>query len=149
VLVWNVKRYDCNKNQIIDYNVLRYKEDFIKRLKKICANKEEFSERLKSQFRYDYWSKSEHELIIKLSIRHVILRPWCGCRNPEEVAIDVAADLSFDWFGFANYHIGKQIYGNSAKIDIWDQLAWRWEEFVDYCWYTRLPYERKHEKFNC
>lgn len=149
MLVWNVKRYDCNKNLIVDYNVLRYKEDFIKRLKKIWANKEEFSERLKSQFHYEYWSKSEHELIIKLNVHRVFLRPWCGCRDPEKVTIEITNDGCFDWLGFANYHLSRQVYSNSTKIDVWDQLIWRWNDLVDYCWYTRLPYERKHEKFNC
>jgi short subunit dehydrogenase-like uncharacterized protein len=69
-------------------------------------------------------------------------------RDPEKVAIDVTTDLSFDWFGFANYHLSKQIYGNSAKIDVWDQLAWQWEAFVDYCWHTGLPYERDNPKFH-
>jgi hypothetical protein len=63
------------------------------------------------------------------------------------MCLEVFLDSSFDWLCFAKQHIEKQIYSNKAKIDIYDQLAWRWDEFVDYCWYTRLPYERKHQKF--
>jgi hypothetical protein len=37
--VWNVKRYDCNADLIRDYNVLKYKEGFIKKQKKKCADK--------------------------------------------------------------------------------------------------------------
>ena len=147
MLTWKVKRFDCNKQVIEDYDVLKYREDFIKRLKKICTNKEEFSERLKSQMKYYYWSKSEHELIISTSIDRVILSPWCSCREPEKASVQVSDD-SFDWFTFANYHIGRQVYSSKAKIDIYDQLAWKWSDFVDYCWYTHLPYERKHEKFD-
>jgi hypothetical protein len=147
VLTWKVKRFDCNKQVIVDYDVLKYKEDFIKRLKKICANKEEFSERLKGQMRYYYWSKSEHELIVFIDVDKVILSPWCGCREPEKASITVFEE-SFDWLAFANYHIGKQIYSSKAKIDVYDQLVWKWNELVDYCWYTRLPYERTHEKFH-
>ena len=147
MLSWKVKRFDCNKQAIIDCDVLKYREDFIKRLKKICANKEEFSERLKNQMRYYYWSKSEHELIISTDVDKVILSPWCGCREPEKASIRVY-DKDFDWLTFANYHIGRQVFSSKAKIDVYDQLLWRWNELVDYCWYTRLPYERDHEKFH-
>jgi len=54
----------------------------------------------------------------------------------------------FDWRSFAEFHIGKQIYKNEAKIDVFDQLEWKWDEFVDYCWYTRLRYERRNPKFD-
>jgi hypothetical protein len=146
-LTWKVKRYDISANAIVDYDVLKYREDFIKKLKKKCADKEEFSEVLEREFRWRFWSKAEHELIIEVSIDRVILSPWCGCREPAKVAIDVTADPNFDWRLFAEYHLGRQGYGSKAKIDVWDQLAARFDELVDYCWYTRLPYERKHEKF--
>jgi hypothetical protein len=147
MLVWNVKRYDCNADIIRDYNVLKYAEDFIKKQKKKCADKEEFAEALKRELMYRFWSKAEHELIIEVVIDRVILSPWCGCREPALVAIDVTSDTSFDWRLFAEYHIGRQCYSSKAKIDVWDQLAIRFDELVDYCWYTRLPYERKNKKF--
>lgn len=147
MLVWNVKRYDCNADLIRDYNVLKYKEDFVKKQKKKCANKEEFSEALKLEFRWHYWSRSEHELIIELIGATVILSPWCGCREPAKVAIDVTDDYVFGWWEFANCYIDRQLYSNRAKIDVWSQLEWQWDKFVDYCWYTRLPYERKNKKF--
>lgn len=147
MLVWNVKRYDCNADVIRDYNVLKHMEDFIKKQKKKCANKEEFAELLRREFKYRYWSKAEHELIIEVVIDRVVLSPWCGCREPAKVAIDVTNDHSFNWRLFAEYHIGRQVYSNKAKIDVWDQIACRWDHFVDYCWYTRLPYERKNKKF--
>jgi hypothetical protein len=123
-------------------------EDFIKKQKKKCAYKEEFSEVLRREFMYSFWSKSEHELIIEIDIDRVILSPWCGCREPAKAAVDVTNDTSFDWRLFAEYHLGRQCYSSKAKIDVWDQLEWNWEALVDYCWYTRLPYERDHEKFH-
>jgi hypothetical protein len=145
MLVWKVWRYNINANKIEEYNVLNYKESLIKKLKKQCMNREEFSEKLKGQMRYQYWARSEHELIIELKGNRVVLSPWCG--RSDAMCLEVFLDSSFDWLGFAKQHIEKQIYSNKAKIDIYDQLAWRWDEFVDYCWYTRLPYERKHQKF--
>lgn len=146
-LTWNVKHYDCNVGAIRDYNILKYKVDFIKKQKKKCPNKDEFSEALKHEFRWQFWSRSEHELIIEIVGDRVILSPWCGCREPAKAAIDVTDDNSFDWWDFANCHTDRQLYRDKAKIDVWHQLEWKWDKFVDYCWYTRLPYERKNKKF--
>ena len=77
-----------------------------------------------------------------------MLKPWSGCREPMKAAIDVTDDSTFDWHSFADHHIDRQICGDRAKIDIWEQCAWCWKELVDYCWYTHLPYERDHEKFH-
>lgn len=147
MLVWMVKRYDCNADNIRDYNVLGNMEDFIKKQKKKCADKEEFSEAIKREFHWRYWSRSEHELIIELINDQVILSPWCGSIDIAKAAVDVTDDHNFDWLGFAKCHIDKQLYREKAKIDIFDQLQWKWDELIDYCWYTRLPYERKHTKF--
>lgn len=145
MLVWTVWRYNINANKIEEYNILSYKESLIKKLKKQCTDKEEFSEKLKGQMRYYYWARSEHELIIELKGNRVLLLPWCG--RSDVMCLEIFLDSSFNWLGFAKHHISKQTYDNKARISVYDQLAWKWDEFVDYCWYTRLPYERKHEKF--
>lgn len=148
-LTWKVKNYNCNADKIVDYDVLKYREDFIKKLKKKYPTKEEFAEAMKREMMYYFWSKAEYELIIEVAKDgHIWLSPWCGCRDPEKVKICVTDGESFDWRGFANEHIGKQIYKNEAKIDIFDQLQWRWDEFIDYCWYTRQKYQRDDPKFH-
>lgn len=147
MLVWNVKYFDCNAQVIRDYNVLKYRLDLIKKLKKKCGTREAFSDELEHEFRWQYWSRSEYELIIEIVGNRVTLLPWSGCREPMKAALDVTDDDTFDWQGFAEYHFDKQIYKDQAKFCIFEQLRWRWDELVDYCWYTRLPYERKHPKF--
>lgn len=150
-LSWKVKNFDCNKQAIIDYNILEYREDQIKKFKKQSATKEEFAEKLRREFQYIYWSRSEYELIVSTDENdRTWLTPWVGCREPEKAKIDVTDDEIFDWRGFAEVHIKKQIYDNRAKVDIFDQLmfAGQFEKLVDYLWYTRLKYERKNEKFN-
>ena len=150
-LSWKVKNYDVNRDVIEDYDILDYREDFIKKLKKKCKTKEEFSKELHSEFLWQYWSRAEYELIIQLTDDgRVILLPWCGSRNPEDVAIDVTEDTSFDWKGFAAEHIRQQIFKNEAKIDVFDQVTYgdQFEKLVDYCWHTRLKYERKDPKFD-
>lgn len=148
-LTWKVKNYLINENKIWDYDVLKYREDQIKKLKKQCVTKEEFAEAMRREMMWQYWSRCEYEVIIEIDENYRIwLKPWVGCRNPESVKIDVTDDSSFDWRGFAENHIGKQIYKNEAKIDIFDQLQWKWAEFIDYCWHTRLKYERDNPKFH-
>lgn len=148
-LTWKVKNYLINENKIWDYDVLKYREDQIKKLKKKCVSKEEFAKELRKEFFWQYWGRCEYEVIIEIDDDNRIwLKPWVGCRNHDEVKIDVTDNQSFDWRSFANEHIGKQIYKNEAKIDIFDQLQWKWDEFIDYLWYNRLKYERDDPKFH-
>lgn len=140
---WLVKNFDCNAQKIKDYDVLKYREDDIKKLKKKCATKEEFAEALKRNLMYQFWSRAEYELIIKQTDDgHIWLSPWCGCRNPKDVAICVDDDEDFDWKAFSGEHISKQIYKNEAKISVWDQLEFRWDNFVDYCWNYHHKWQR-------
>ena len=140
---WLVTYYDCNENKIKYYDVLKYREDDIKKMKKKCNTYEEFAEALKREMMYHYWSKAEWELIIKLTEKgRVILSPWCGCRNPDEVEIDVSDREDFDWKSFAIKHIERQRYKNEAKIDVYDQLEWNWQSFVDYVWNYRHKWQR-------
>lgn len=148
-LTWPVVYYDTNADKIKYYDVLKYREDFIKKLKKKCNTKAEFAEKMRREMMYYFWSKCEWELIIEIdSDNRVWLNPWAGCREPKKVRIDVTDREDFDWKSFAGVHIGKQIYKNEAKIDVFDQIEWRWPEFIDYCWHTRLRYERDNPKFH-
>lgn len=141
---WKVKNYCINSNKIWDYDVLEYREDQIKKLKKKCATKEEFTEEMRHEMMYQYWSRCEYEVIIEVDDNNrVWLSPWVGCRDPESVKIDVTDDENFDWRGFAEHHIGKQIYKDKAKIDIYDQLQWKWSNFIDYCWSYRHKWQRR------
>ena len=148
-LSWLVTYYDCNADKIKYYDVLKYREDFVKKLKKKCPTKEEFAEKMRREMMYYFWSKAEVEVIIEVDGNNRIwISPWVGCREPEKVRVDVTDRTDFDWKGFAKEHIGKQIFKNRAKIDIFDQLQWRWDEFIDYLWYTRLKYERSDLKYS-
>ena len=146
-----VKYYNCNANKIEDYDVLKRRESEIKKLKKKCATKEEFAESLRIEFMWRFWSKAEWELIVtKDGNGRVDLTPWCGCSDPESASIDVTDDKSFDWSGFADEHIKRQIFENRAKIDVYDQIMYRdrFSNLIDELWHTRLPYERDNPKFH-
>lgn len=146
-----VKYYNCNANKIEDYDVLKRRGSEIKKLKKKCETKEEFFETLRSEFMWRFWSKAEWELIVtKTDEGHVILSPWCGSRDPSLSSIDATNDSTFDWPGFSDEHIERQIFKNQAKTDVYDQIMYgdRFNKLVEELWYTRLPYERDNPKFH-
>ena len=144
-----VKIFDINAQKIVDFDVLKHQEDYIKKLKKKSATKSDFVEALRRDFQYRYWSRCEWELIIqKTDDGRILLLPWCGCSIPREVAIDVTDDTSFAWRSFAEHHIGRQNSKNTAKIDAYDQIVWSWPEVANRCWETRLRYERDDPKFH-
>ena len=136
-MCWNVKYFNYNAKQVEDYNVLAYMKDRIKELKKKHKTKEEFSKYFNTLMMSKYWSRCEWELIVEIENDRVILYPWVGMTNPKNVAIDVTDDNNFDWKIFAEQHIKKQIYKNKAKIDVYDQLKFRWDDFITYVWEYR------------
>lgn len=145
---WEVYYYNMNSKKIGPYNVLAYMEEWIKKVKKECSTISDFSEKLKREMMYRYWSKAEWELIIWMTDNgDVFLAPWCGCSNPEECTINISQiETDFDWAGFASKYM-KKFAGNEAKIDVYKQLEFRWNEFVDYCWYFKHKYQRYNPKF--
>lgn len=138
---WLVTIFDCNKQKIEKYDVLRYREEDIKKLKEKYPTKEEFEKELKIRCQSRFWSRAEYELILEIGDKRVWLKPWCGCRD-DNYKIDVTDETDFDWKGFAEKHINQK-YGQEAKIDVWDQLEYRWDEFVDYVWNYHHKWQRK------
>ena len=132
---WTVKHYDYNIPAITDYDLFPYFEEFLLKLKKQKLTREEFAKEIKSELMYHYWSKCEYEIFIeKENDGRKYLLPHCGGREKDVAFLDVTDDTSFDWKGFAEMHIKMQIYGNKAKIDIWNQIEYRFDEFIEYCW---------------
>lgn len=143
---WTVTYYDCNRDTICKYDVLSRYENEIKTLKKKCSTKSEFADRIKRELMWRYWSKAEWEIIISLEQDDkIILYPWCGCRNPDKVKIDVTECKDFDWKAFAKEYVQ---HGNEAKIDVWDQIEFRFEDFVTYCWEYRHKWQRNNKTKN-
>lgn len=138
---WLVTNFDCNKQKIEKYDVLRYREEDIKKLKKKYPTKDEFEKELKIRCQSRFWSRAEYELILEIGDEHVWLKPLCGCRD-SNYKIDVTDETDFDWKGFLEKHINPK-YGSEAKIDVWDQLEYRWSEFVDYVWNYHHKWQRK------
>ena len=138
---WLVTNFDCNKQKIEKYNVLRYREEDIKKLKKKYPTKDEFEKELEIWCKSRFWARAQYELILEIGDEHVWLKPWCGCRD-DNYRIHVTFDNDFDWSGFALKHINPE-YRQEAKIDVWDQLEYRWNEFVDYVWNYHHKWQRR------
>ena len=136
-MTWNVFYHNCNADEIEAFNIFRhgrFREDTQEALK-IAKNKAEFALIIKRELRYYFWSKSEYEPIVRLTDDdRVFLLPWCGSRSPENEKVEVTSNC---WLDFAKLHINHQIYTNEAKIDIYDQVMFKWDKFIDYCWNFR------------
>ena len=141
---WTVKNYDCNRDKIIDYDLFPYFKKFLLKLKKEKKTREDFAKEIRSELMYHYWSRCQYELVIEQAEDgRIYLLPWVGCRDENIAAVDVTDYTDFDWIGFADKHIKNQIYGNKAKIDIWNQVEYRFDDFVSYCW--DLVHKKKKE----
>ena len=140
---WTAKVFSFNRHSITDYNILEYREEDIKQLKKKYPDKAAFSEALRYTLLSQYRSRAEWELIITRTAEgRIILSPWCGCTDPDAVSIDVTDDPAFDWSGFVEFHIAKQIFKDRAKIDVYDQIIYRWDDFLDFIWNYHHKYQR-------
>lgn len=91
---WNVFYSDFNTGKVTMYNVLKGREQFIKKLKTKSASKDEFAKGLRSEMMYYYWSKAEWEVLIS---------PWLGRKDAEAEKIDVFWQLDLNWDRFVDY----------------------------------------------
>lgn len=131
---WFVYNYNINKHEIEAFNIFKH-GSFVKYFNihlNAMSDKEQFANVIKEELRYYFWSKSEYELIVRLTDdNRVFLLPWCGSRDPENEKVEVTDD---NWRDFAKLHITRQQHINEAKIDIYNQVTFRLYEFINYCW---------------
>lgn len=136
-LVWNVVVENVNQNRIGVWNIFDHSSflgDVKKNFKKYKDNKEKFADELRHSLMYYYWSKSEWEVILSNQNNRMTITPWIGgCRN--DINLDVTYDESFDWRGFYGKMVECYIKEkDSVKIDVYDQVVFRWDEFLNYVW---------------
>lgn len=90
---WNVYYYNFNAGRIDKYNVLRNRFDMIQEMRTKSESKEAFSEDLRHEMMYYYWSKYEWETVIS---------PY-GMNEEIEKRIDVYDQLRLNWDRFVDY----------------------------------------------
>ena len=104
-MTYNVYYFNINKQKIETYNIFEH-GSFIKYVRKHledCKTKEEFSEELKSELHYYFWSKAEWE---------VIITSWVGGnRKKDAVKIDVYSQVMNNFEVFADY-----VWSNKNKL---------------------------------
>lgn len=139
---WKVLLFDVNAQKIVEYDILKYLEDEVKKLKKKVnySDKEEFATLLRNRLMWQYWSRSEYETVIYEADGKLMITAWCGCYDKEKIAEPVEGRLGIDWRKLYN-EICTRRY--ECKIDAWDQVEYRWEAFVDFVWYYKHKYQRK------
>lgn len=100
-LKWMVWEYDSNAKKIEQRNVFKLSVRFNQDLEEIyedynnglIGSYKEFEKRLVAIARYSFWSKCEHELILK---------PWVGDNNAE-IKFDVYDQIHMNWKHFCKY----------------------------------------------
>lgn len=95
-LTWNVIYHDINGDKIGTFNVFkhgRFVNDVRLALQK-CKTRQAFSEELRSTTMYYFWSKCEWEVIIS---------PWCGGKNTEDIKVDAYWQIMNNWEIFVDY----------------------------------------------
>ena len=141
---WNVYYFDINHKKIEKFNIFdhwNFREEVKKAVKK-WTDKDVFAAELRSILMYYFWSRFQWELIIEIKDdNRVLLTPFGYLCNTEGAIIDVTNENNFDWNGFAEKHINEQVYKNIAKIDVYSQVDYVWNDFVEYCWNYRHEIE--------
>ena len=146
---WKAYVFDINSNRLVVHDVLKYREKLVKHLKNKCTTKEDFIDKLFRDFMWQYWTRCEYEMAIYIEDNRVFVEPWVGCNNPKLHRVDVTDYLDFDWLQFAKFMI--QVKGNKdhvAKIDVYDQLRFRFNELTDFCWEYKHKYQRNKKEIN-
>lgn len=93
---WSVYVHNFNQNKIEEYDIFEH-GTFVKYLikdYKECETKEQFLDRLKSELRYYFWSRTEWE---------VLIIPWIGRKEECSEKIDVFDQIMMNWHVFSEY----------------------------------------------
>lgn len=132
---WYVYYHNFNKDKIEKYNVFdHYKfnkcvNEFLDK----CETKEEFAEELEKEVKYYFLYCAQWELVIEMDNNgFVFLIPWVGSKKQEK--LNVTNDKNFDWVNFAKKCTERRPHKNKAKFDVFSQLDYVWDNFVNYCW---------------
>ena len=94
LIEWYVYYHDFNAQKIIKWNVFNH-GTFKNEVNKILQeklNKDNFSEKLKREVMYYFWSKCEYE---------IILSPWTG--RADDIKIDIYDQIMMNWNSFVGY----------------------------------------------
>ena len=94
IIEWYVYCHDSNAQKIIKWNVFNHGsfKNEVDNILQEKLNKEDFSEKLKREVMYYFWSKCEYE---------IILSPWTG--RADDIKIDVYDQIMMNFDRFVDY----------------------------------------------
>lgn len=143
---WYVLIHDFNANTVKPYDVLAYREFLVKKFKKQQVTKEAFAEALRKELKHQYWARCEYEMLLYIENNRVYLMPWTGKFTAG--VIDITDNPLLNWTAFARKLLKVRGWPDCAskrtyvKFDIYDQLMFRFDELIDFCWNYKHGYHR-------
>jgi hypothetical protein len=142
---WPTLIHDFNAKTVRTHDVLAYREDQVKKFKKKYTTKEEFAKALDKDLMWQYWSRSEYEMILYIEDESVYLEPWCG--DFKDGRIDITDGDTLNWPVFAREMLeqawtDKETGRKYVKFDVYDQLKFKFDELIDFVWNYRHKYQR-------
>lgn len=139
-LEWYAYNYNFNQKKLEIVNIFRYgnfEENVKKLLKKHkkLDDKEAFAEELRIELSCLFWSRCEYEIVLtRTDEGRIIMSPWVGDYS---VTLDVTCCEWFDFVGFFEKEYekhGRHHNKTRLKVDLYDQVRYKWNEFVEYVW---------------
>lgn len=150
--IWPTLIHDFNSQKVKAHDVLRHREMLVKKYKKLYNNKTDFANALRKDFMSQYWSRCEYEMLLYVENERVYLMPWTG--RFINGNIDITDNAIFDWMTFAKWMLKQRGWPDRTnnrtyvKFDIYDQIMFRFDELVDFCWNYQHKYQRRKKEEN-
>lgn len=138
-LVWNVYVYGISDRSFRTFNAFDHYSFLadVQKILKADLSKEEFTEKIRREVQYYYWSKTEWECVITDTQPHI------GQQELNRIIDDCYRKLTKEAPPCRFSHVNLS---DADKIDVYDQLRLNWDEFVEYVWSFRKPRKGRVKK---
>ena len=128
-MIWNVYRNNFNTKKIEVFNIFDHISflESIKKILKQTQNKKEFSENMRKELLYYFWSKYEYEVIITSFPVYI---------NQKELN-KINSDNNSNSNNKTKINIEPDV---GIKVDIYSQVMNNFDIFVDYIWNNKQEF---------
>lgn len=128
-MIWNVYRNNFNTKKIEVFNIFDHISflESVKKILKQTQNKKEFSENIRKELLYYFWSKYEYEIIITSFPVYI---------NQKELN-KINSDNNSNSNNKTKINIEPDV---GIKVDIYSQVMNNFDIFVDYIWNNKQEF---------
>lgn len=128
-MIWNVYRNNFNTKKIEVFNIFDHISflESVKKILKQTQNKKEFSENIRKELLYYFWSKYEYEVIITSFPVYI---------NQKELN-KINSDNNSNSNNKTKISIEPDV---GIKVDIYSQVMNNFDIFVDYIWNNKQEF---------